>query len=290
MRSLLVLWILLLPAAAQAFNGSPQAPAPSIVVAPPGETQELVLRDGTRAFGRVERVEGGRVTFRTTAGAAIEVDASQVVSVGPAAGRLHGGEYWAADPNPTRLFFAPTGRSLKRGTGYFGMYEIFMPFVQVGITDRVSIGGGTPLIFGGGSEHPFWVTPKVRVLASKSTEASVGILHFMNVGDGSFGIAYGVLTQGNTDSAVTLGLGYAYERYGENEGSGVVMVGGEHRVRRGVKLVTENYFFSGGGIASGGVRLFGDRLAADLGLVVPLGAGDVIVFPIVNFVWKFSSN
>jgi hypothetical protein len=31
-------------------------------------------------------------------------------------------------------------------------------------------------------------------------------------------------------------------------------VGAEHRASRGLKLVTENYMFNGGGIATGGIR------------------------------------
>jgi hypothetical protein len=40
----------------------------------------------------------------------------------------------------------------------------------------------------------------------------------------------------------------------------------------------------------GGVRWFGDRLAADLGMVMPLGEDVTFVFPMVNFVWKFSRD
>ena len=263
--------------------------AQEIAVPPSGETQELVLKDGTRAFGRVERIDGTRVVFITTSGATIAVETSQVVSVRVVEGRMIAGEFRRADPNPTRLFFTPTGRSLKKGDGYFGVYEILLPFVQYGITDRISIGAGTPLIFGAGSEHPFWVTPKVQVIDRRLTKASLGIMHFLNVGDGNLGIAYGVVTQGHADSALTMGLGYAYERsYGESNGAGVAMVGGEHRVRRGIKVITENYFFSEGGLVSLGVRLMGERLSADLGLVAPLGVDEIFVFPIVNFVWSFS--
>ena len=290
-RTLLVVAILFSPSAAVAAEPTAQVATPTIVVPPPGETQELVLRDGTRAFGRVEGVEGGRVTFRTTSGAAIELDVAQILTIRPVEGRVVSGGFWPADPNPTRLFFAPTGRSLPRGAGYFGVYEIVLPFVQVGLTDRISIGAGTPLIFGGGSEHPFWITPKVQVLAAKSTQAAVGVLHFMNVGDGSLGIAYGVVTQGSADSALSIGVGYAYERsYGDNNGAVLVMIGGEHRVTRGLKLLTENYFFRGGGLAAGGVRWLGERLSVDLGLVVPLGTGEVFAFPMVNFVWRFSRD
>ena len=77
------------------------------------------------------------------------------------------------DANPTRLFFGPTGRTLKQGESYFGVFEVFMPFVQVGVTDRLSLGGGTPLVFGAG-EPPIWFTAKFRVFSTARTDVSVG--------------------------------------------------------------------------------------------------------------------
>jgi hypothetical protein len=275
---------------AAAADGLSQAPAPPIVVVTPaGVTDELVLRDGTRAYGRVEHLDGGLVTFITTAGATIEVPAAEIVSVRAVNGRVVAGEFRRADPNPTRLFFGPTGRSLEQGAGYFGVYEILLPFVQVGLTDRISFGAGTPLIFGDGSAHPFWITPKVQVYASESVQASIGVMHFLNVGDGNFGIAYVVGTRGTTDSAVTGGVGYAYERsYNSNNGAAVVMIGAEHRMTRGIKILSENYIFNGGGILTGGVRWLGERFAADLALVVPTDGVTTVAFPLVNVVYSFS--
>ena len=282
---ILASFLVALPAAAQ------QTPPATIVIVVPAEgvTQQLELKDGTRAIGRVESITGDRFTFRTTSGVAMEVDRAMVQAIGPVTGRVVNGEFWPTDPNPTRLFFAPTGRSLKRGEAYFGVYEIFMPFVQYGITDRISIGGGTPLVFGS-SDPPFWVTPKVQVYKAKSTEVSLGVLHFFNVGDYNLGIAYGVVTAGGADSALTVGAGYAYERSGEDGddgGSPLLMVGGERRVSRRIKLVTENYLFHDGGLVSGGVRFLGERLSVDLGLVTPIGVDEFIAVPIINFVWKF---
>ena len=91
-------------------------------------------------------------------------------------------------------------------------------------------------------------------------------------------------------SAFTVGAGYAYERSGEDGddgGSPLLMVGGERRVSRRIKLVTENYVFNDGGLVSGGVRFLGERLSVDLGLVTPIGAGEFVAVPILNFVWKF---
>jgi hypothetical protein len=270
-------------------EGAPQPAVPQIVVTPTGVTDELVLRDGTRAYGQVERVDGPMVTFKTTAGAAIQVAAAEIVSIRPVTGRIVAGEFRRADPNPTRLFFGPTARSLKQGEGYAGVYEILLPFVQIGITDRVSVGAGTPLIFGDGSAHPFWITPKVQVFESASTQASVGVMHFLNVGNGTLGIAYVVGTRGSADSAITGGIGYAYDRsYDTTNGAAVVMIGGEHRVRRGMKVMTENYVFNGGTILTGGVRWLGEHFSADLALVVPTDGSFAVAFPLVNVVYSFT--
>ena len=265
-----------------------QAPAaPVIEVAAADVMQELELNDGSSVIGRVVSIADGRFVFRTQAGVEMTVDVSAVRSLKPVTGKIVNGELWREDPNPTRLFFAPTGRSLKKGEAYFGVYEVLLPFVQVGVTDRISIGGGTPLIFGDW-EQPFWVTPKVQLMEYKSTAVSAGVMHFFNVDDASTGIAYGVVTQGSTDSAITIGGGYAYARADEEDaGSGVLMIGGEHRVSRRVKLVTENYVFKGGGFVSGGFRFFGEKLSADIGLVAPLFGDDTVVFPMINIVRKF---
>jgi hypothetical protein len=156
----------------------------------------------------------------------------------------------------------------------------------VGVTDRFSIGGGTPLVFGSG-DVPVWLTPKCQILSTEKADVSVGVMHFMNIGDASAGIAYGVMTYGTTDSAVTIGVGHTYvSNEGYTGGASVLMVGGERRVSRGLKFVTENYFASGGGMVSGGIRFMGERLSADLGLISPLNAGGFFAAPMVNFVWK----
>lgn len=265
----------------------PALPTPAIEVGGPGVTQQLELTDGTQAIGRVEAITAGHLTFRTTAGVVMEVEIAAVRSVRAITGSVVNGEFWPADSNPTRLFFAPTGRSLKKGEAYFGVYEIMLPFVQYGVTDRLSIGGGTPFVFGTGGGQPFWFTPKYQIVRARSTEAAVGVLHFVNMGDASVGIAYAVVTQGNNDNALTIGGGYAYASGADHHaGAPVVMLGGEKRLSKRLKIVTENYWFEGNGLASVGWRFMGERLSADIGLVAPLGGDVTFVFPMINFVWK----
>jgi len=265
-----------------------QTPAlPAIEIPAADVVQELELNDGSSIIGRVASIGAGSFVFRTTSGTEMTVEIITVRSLKPVSGRIVHGQLWREDPNTTRLFFGPTGRSLKKGEAYFGVYEVLLPFVQVGITDRLSIGAGTPLVFGDFS-HPVWVTPKFQVMRQGNTSASIGVMHFFNVDHESLGIGYAALTQGGTDSALTIGVGYAYSRGAEEDhGSSVVMIGGEHRLSRRIKFITENYAFKDGVLGSAGVRFFGEKLSADFGLVlVPFDEG-IGVGPMVNIVRKF---
>lgn len=247
---------------------------------------ELVLRDGSRLYGAVVRQDDAEVEFRTQGGTTLTVKRAEILSLREVSGVMTGGEFQPADPNQTRLFFGPTGRSLKRGQTYLGVYEFALPFVQVGITDRISIGGGTPLVFGGGeSGRPFWITPKVQLLNRSRTQISVGAFHGFSGGGDYGGVAYVVGTHGNAASSFTIGAGMPYS--GNGGRAAVLMVGGEGQVRRNIKFVTENYIWTGGnGVVTGGVRFFGERLSADLALVVPI-ADFFVIAPLVNFVYIF---
>ena len=250
------------------------------------DTLEMVLRDGSRLFGTVEHESSKEVVFRTTTGSTITASRADVVSLRRVKGRVENGEFLRSDEHRSRLFFAPTARSLEKGQVSVGVFEFLAPFVQVGVTDQFSVGGGTPLVFGVGDwDRPFWVTPKLQVYNGARSQAAVGVLHvFDGTGTGA-GIGYGVGTFGSSDNAVTVGAGVAYA--GDDRG-GLMMVGGERRVGRNLKLITENYLWKGGnGFVSGGVRFIGERLSADLALAVPVGLDDVIAFPVVNFVYVF---
>jgi hypothetical protein len=250
------------------------------------ELCELVLKDGSRLFGTVERESADEVVLRTQAGAVVTARRSEIASLRLVKGRIERGEFRGQDLHRTRLFFAPTGRSLNRGEVSFGVFQFIAPFVQVGVTDRFSIGGGSPLLFGFEDwERPFWVTPKVQVFDAPNAQAAVGVLHLFDTEGNDAGIAYGVSTFGNTDNAGTIGAGLAYS--GDDRGW-VLMGGAEGRISRHVKVMTENYVWKGrDGILSGGVRFLGERLSADLALAVPLGIGDFLALPVVNFVYVF---
>ena len=248
---------------------------------------ELALRDGSRLYGAIVTESETEVVFRTQSGTTMTVTRAEVYSLRPVAGVLTNGEFQPSDPNVTRLFFGPTGRSLKRGQVYLGVYEILLPFVQVGVTDRISIGGGTPLVFfeEDASNRPFWITPKIQLINGEKTQVAVGAFHGFSGEGGYGGIAYVVATTGNAASRSRLAPASAIPKMAAS--AGVVMIGAEGQVRRNMKFITENYIWQGGhAILSGGVRFFGERLSADLALFAPVTEGFFLA-PLVNFVYIF---
>ena len=93
--------------------------------------------------------------------------ASATASAGPSGDKW---AEWPDDPNPTRLLVGPTARSLDQGQVYLDSFGISLPFVQVGITNRVSMGAGAPLLFPGVTPGDvFWLTPKVQVFRESRT-------------------------------------------------------------------------------------------------------------------------
>ena len=289
------LWALaaaLRPAAAQA--GADPFSADSL--------QELRRGDGTREIGRVVEVRGDTVRFETISGELVEVR-RRFVSIRPARGRIVDGEFWPADRHTSRLFFAPTGRTLPAGSGYAGLFLV-LPFVGYGASDAVTLAGGVPFV-GSLEETPVWIAPKVRVYRSPGAQVSTGVfaIHLpgTDVGycapecgearQGSWnGIAYAVGTFGDGENALHAGTGVMF---GTDGNEVPVMVGGELRVSRGNKLITENWLIPGdGGAVSLGVRRLGQRWTVDYGLMALFGQGaeSVPYFPIVSFSYAFGGG
>jgi hypothetical protein len=273
-------------AAAQCPRGQPSV----IEVAPAGVTQEVILVGGTEYLGRVIDA-GDPIRFQLLSGDVLELARSRVLCVRPVEGTLRDGQFWAEDPNTTRLFFAPTGRALPQGDGYISVFMIIMPMVAYGVTDRITVAGGTPLFFGEGVNPVLWLAPKVEVVRTPTFRGSAGVLAFFSPSESeSIGVLYGVGTFGRTtDVATTVGAGWGYSTESGIFSTPALMAGFESRVSRRIKLISENYLIAdeGVGLISFGPRFIGDRLAADLGLGVPIGADGLFVFPLINFVYNW---
>ncbi len=189
-----------------------------------------------------------------------------------------------SDRAATQLFLAPTGRVLPKGQGYFKGIAFSVPFVQGGVTDRLSLGIGIPLFALG---EGFVVSPKFQVQRSENHSTSVGVVEFLGA-HGASGIAYAAHTIELENGAVHVVVLKPLSAYSDARDV-AVMVGAEHRVNSHVTLMTENYLFRGGSpIISGGVRLKAPHTTWDLGWLAPLGFRyGAPGAPMINVGWKF---
>jgi hypothetical protein len=286
--------VLVMAGAVHPTPAQAQAQAAPVVIAVSDTVMEIRLTEGSIIYGRIVAIDGDRVTIEMQSGTRIEVNRPQILSVRRTSSRMVRGERWEDDPNATRLFFAPTGRSLGQGTGYFAVYELMMPFLSYGLTDRISVSGGTPVIPGLTGEL-FYFAPKVTVVSASGVDLAAGAIAFaVPSEDESLGLLYGVGTFGSKDNAVTLGIGVPFVVGDESDlaNRAVVMLGFEARTTRRTKFIGESYFVPGvsGGLAAFGLRFFGERLSADAGLGFIIGDDTGCCVPIVNFVYVFGKQ
>ena len=288
-RALLAALVGAVPLRAVAQPPVPEHVRTRLRVPDSAHVQSVTLRDGTRLVGRIVAVGADSVRFRSAvAEATIAVASITRVQEAPASALRPDGEFWFPNPNATRLLFAPTGRMLRRGAGYFSDHYIVFPGGALGVTDHFTIGGGMSLL-PGASGQLFYATPKVGLVQRDRVNVAAGVLAIVNgfVDSGSerqvVGIAYGGSTFGTPDASLTVGLGYGFQ--GDDVANAPVgLIGGELRLSRRLALVTENYViprFREGPLVSYAVRFMGEQLAFDLGFV---NAARTPIFPGVPFV------
>jgi hypothetical protein len=242
-------------------------------------------RDGSLFVGQLIRATVDSVYF-VSAGGPITVPRSRVVELREVGrGSMRQGVYWAPNPNDTRLFFAPTGRMLAKGEGYFSDTWVFLLLFAGGLTDRITLGAGFSVFpTDDFSQNVFYVTPKVGLIQSSNFNvaagALIGVAGIADVDAGPGGIVYTVATAGSPDASVTFGGGFVFAG-SDFVDEPVMMLGGERRVSRRVSLASENYLVpsAGAGLVSYGLRLFGERMSVDFAFANPFGADVEQRFP-----------
>jgi hypothetical protein len=252
--------------------------------------QILRTVDGSVFIGRIVEIMEDEVQFESEIGR-LTIKIAQIAEIKevPVAS-IKKGTYWFPNPNDTRLLFAPTGRCMKGGTGYFADYYLFLTMLAYGITDNITVAGGMSLIPGLGIDNQlFLFTPKVG-FDMKNSSLAAGILMAGLPGEElpTVGIMYGVGTLGNADNNITAGLGFGFVDW-EFADKPFVMLGGQYRMSRRLSLVSENWIFPGldEPFLSGGLRFFGETLSVDLALILPVGTDLAFPIPYIDFVVTF---
>lgn len=225
---------------------------------------KVVLDDETVLNGEIQSVTADTVNLRTPSGIFIAIPEVKIREVQRSRVEMSGGVFYRRDPNDTRLLFAPTGRGLRRGQGYFADYWIFFPTVAVGITDFLAVGGGMSIIPAANSQL-LYIAPKISFSPKENISIAGGFLRLGIPEEDDITLAYGVATLGSSRAALTAGFGVPVT---DERDEMIFLVGGELQTSNSTKIITENWIpSSGDAVFSLGVRFFGERLAVDLAFI-----------------------
>ena len=246
--------------------------------------QQVELLDGTKLLGRIVRVEGSEIAFRTLGGFDIDFQRRDVKSIRIVRGERYRGEFWPADPSDSRLFLAPTGRVPGHGHGYFGVYELVIPSFGVGLGKIGMISGGFSVLPGVPlDEQVFYIAPKAQVFNTQYVQGAVG-LFWAKTGstDESFGMVYSGITAGTVRASFSGGLAFPFTSDDGFEDQQLLMLGGELRVAKNLKVITENWFAPGEeeSIWTLGLRIISSRITVEIAAATSSEGG---FLPIVNF-------
>ena len=224
------------------------------------ENKKLILRDGSQIIGTLKQVRSDTLIIQTLGGIVIEVPDANIAKVENIRGEIIEGRVYRTDPNQSRLFFAPTGRPLSQGHGYFADYFLFFPTVAYGISDFFSFGAGISLIPGADSQVLYF-TPKFTFKLSPKAGVSGGIMYLGIPEDNDdLKLGYVVTSLGSGRNGITFGIGHSFT-FGTDPAP-ILLIGAEQQVSNSVKFITENWVFTGGNgftLFSGGIRFLGYR-------------------------------
>jgi hypothetical protein len=253
----------------------------------------ITLKDGGTLVGTIVAEDETSVTLRTSSGVELRLPRQAIASRGTPA--VQGEEpRRLTDPNESRLMFAPTGRPLGKGNGYFSDHYVLFPGFAYGLTNNLSLSGGVSMIPALGiSEQLFYVSASAGWKLEEKAAFAIGGFVTAGQPEDTFGAAalYGVSTFGPPDRSLSAGLSFLAVReeeylydpngyYGSTvthwrfRDAPVVMLGGSLRLARNLSLISESWLFLGEDFELSqqpfgfALRFFNGRLSADVGVVL----------------------
>ena len=259
----------------------------------------VTLKDGGTLVGTIVAEDDAFVTLRTASGTELKLPREAIASRGeaapePSAASVPRAPSPITDPNESRLMFAPTGRPLGKGNGYFSDHYVIFPGFAFGLTKNVSIAGGISTI------PAVDLTEQIYYLSASSgwklgDNSAIAVGGFIagnpsgeleaNTGAALFGVA----TVGHSDRSLSVGLAavaireevYDQDSRGYYTGSHkewrfhdrpIVMLGGSLRIARYLSLISESWLIPGNSLSDQpfgfALRFFNGRISADVGMVL----------------------
>ena len=89
---------------------------------------KITLTDNSVLIGKILRQSDSLTVFKSSSGLMVEIKPELIKETEYLKGEIQDGKYVRYDPSSSRLFFSPTARTPKAGSGYFSVYELLFPF------------------------------------------------------------------------------------------------------------------------------------------------------------------
>jgi len=277
------------PSAAAAEAAAPAAQTPA------GTPALVVLKDGQQLRGRLVAQDASGATLELEGGARVVVPAASIERIELAkAGQA---EVRSRDPNRTRYLYSPSGFMLKQGEGYVSQTELLVTSVAYGLTDHVTVGLGTAVPF-------LFVEDGVNLVGTLKVGADVN--EWVHVAAGAqglwlpgieagttAGLLFGTVTLGTPDLHLGISAGPPFVAGTDENDVGQVIfsISGNARVSEHLALVSENWILPGGDggyVLTGALRIIGQRLGVDAGLMFFKGSS--VPLPWLDFTWNFGKR
>ncbi len=247
----------------------------------------VVMKDGDELRGTFQQATDSTFAVQTEHGLLL-VDRSAVESVSL---DDYEGEFKFPNPHDTRYFFGPSAIPLGAGEGYYQNLVVTGNFVNFGVTDNLSLGGGFEFL-STVSGYPIWfLTPKVGWEITDKFHAGGGVLIMGLASEGTASLAYGAATYGGSESNITIGVGYGFVE-AELSDQPAIMFAGMHRFSDYVALLSENYLIPTSSssftyLGIHGIRILSEKNAFDIGVVVIPELTGNIPLPYVGYARVF---
>jgi len=132
---------------------------------------------------------------------------------------------------PGRLIILPTATPPGAGSVRVSIHELFLPYVNIGMTDRFSVGGGASILPGGGAGW-YLLSAHLTPIRTGQTDVGLGAWFTRKPGGRGSGTGYLNVTLGGAAGSVSAGTAWGVRRAGGTRGpswfgGGSLQVNGE---------------------------------------------------------------
>ena len=248
------------------------------------QTSVIEMNDGDEYTGKIVKEDSTIIILKTT-NADIIISKSNIKKIDI---YKYSGKFKFPNLNDTRYFFGPSAIPIKKGKGYYQNVEVLLNFVNYGITNNISIGGGFEFMSLTQGYPIILFTPKVGFKITEKFHLGGGVLYGTMLGEGTrIGLPYVVSTFGTSESNITFGGGVFVS--GSDTSGPTIMLSGTSRASDNIAFLTENYliFVDDAAMYFGihGIRIISRKNSFDIGLILIQEAG--IPLPFIGYVRNF---